>query len=125
VSEPRSAGGRWRPFVVAGAVALVVVVAFIAFLAARTPVTATSQVLAGVVVSCDAGIGLESEACRDTVDAIISAGPPTRTFELEDVARVDLRRSMFGFGPECEAAWFLERYPDDPVATEAVACPAP
>lgn len=125
MNVPHLGPPRWVPLLIAVGLGLAACAVAVVALGTRAPVTADSELLAGVVIRCDAGAGLGIEACRDSVDAIIAVGPPTRTFEITDVARVELHRSWFGFGSECEVQWYLERYADSPVATEAVRCPAP
>lgn len=94
-----------------------------AFLATRSPVSAESTVDADVTIECDAGAGLDPARCLAWGDAQLSAGSPSPTFEMDDLARLELTRSLFGFGGDCSAVYFIERYPNEAVWTEAVDCP--
>lgn len=88
----------------------------------RPPLEVVATVDPDVTVTCSAWASASAEGCRDWGDEVLSAGPPSRTFEMDDVTRLSLERGVFGGG--CEASYFLERYPKDPAWTDAVACPA-
>ena len=102
-------------------VALAIAVGFWAF--GRASVEATSTVDPDVAIACAASTGTDEGACGAWADEILAAGPPSTTFELKDLARLELSRTLLGFGAECEAAYFLGRYLDSPVWTEPVPCP--
>ena len=106
----------------AGAVVLVAAIA-VAVLLLRPPVDVASEVDPDVTISCAASVGLAEVACRERGDAILGDGPPSFTFEMEDLARLELDRSLLGLGSDCTAAYFIERYPDQAVFTDEVACP--
>ena len=78
----------------------------------------------GITVECTGWTGV-STGCAAWGEEILAAGPPSNTFEMEDVVRLRLDRRGFGFGRACEAAYFLSRYPDEPAWTDEVACRAP
>ena len=86
-------------------------------------VRATSSALPGVAIVCSGSTRISSaEACRAWGDAILGEGPPSHTFNIEDLARLELSRPLLGLAGACEADWFLGRYPDDAVWAEEVAC---
>ena len=60
--------------------------------------------------------------CDEWGEAILSAGAPSTTFELEDVVRVRMDRPTFGFADRCTVEYFLSRYPDEVAWTENVDC---
>ena len=74
-----------------------------------------------VLIRCPAATS--EEACAAWGDRVLAAGPPSTTFEMEDVVRVELRRGTLGIGESCEAAYVIGRYPDEPVWDETVDCP--
>ena len=93
-----------------------------AWLLARSPVAATSAGDRDVEIVCAASTGVDEAGCAEWGDEILAAGPPSTTFEMDDLARLELSRALLGFGGECEVAYILGRYPDSPVWTEQVAC---
>ncbi len=97
-------------------------VAFVAWQLVRAPVEASSAVAPEVAIVCAASTGVGADACAAWGDELLAAGPPSTTFELKDLARVELSRALLGFGGQCEAAYFLGRYPDRAVWSEPVAC---
>lgn len=112
-----------RPLaLLAGLVVLAAVIGGM-LLVARPPVSVASASDADVTIECDAGTGLSADQCRSWGDATLAAGPPSATFEMDDVARLELTRSLFGLGSECSAVYAIERYPDRPAWTEPVDCP--
>lgn len=111
----------WKKGILAAAVLLAVLVGAGAWLL-RPPVRTTSEVDADVAIVCAASTAAEVHACGAWGDELLSAGPPSTTFEMDDLVRLELSRSAFGFGGECEAAYYLGRYPDRPVWTEQVDC---
>lgn len=110
---------KWN--VVALGVIVLVVVAVGAFVVTRPVVQGTSTVDADVTVRCEASAG-SVEACVAWGDAILADGPPSTTFEMQDVARLVIRRPMFGLAAPCQVDYFLQRYPDDPVWNEDTPC---
>lgn len=104
--------------VVVVALAAVLVAAWVLVLG-RPTVEATSSVDADVTVRCE---GVNSDdACRSFGDALLASGPPSNTFEMEDLALLEIRRPLFGEG--CRARYYLQRYVDDPAWTEEISCP--
>jgi len=102
--------------------AAVIVLALSYLFLAGSPVTADSSVLPPVAIDCEGSTGVGVDECRAWGDAILAKGAPSFTFEMDDLARLTLTRPMFGLASTCEANWFLGRFPDDAVWTEAVAC---
>ncbi len=104
-------------------VAVVVPLAgLIGFRIAAAPTTVSSS-NSDVTVECDSSVAAGD--CTAWGDAILRAGAPSHTFEIEDLERLELTRSMFGFGATCHAAYFIGRYPGDAVWTNVVTCPSP
>jgi hypothetical protein len=99
-----------------------VVIGAAAWLVLRPGVERTSTIDTDVTVACAGSTGLDADACVAWGDGLLAEGAPSTTFELEDVSRLELTRSGFGYG-SCEARWFLQRYPDEASWTEPVACP--
>jgi hypothetical protein len=99
----------------------ILLTAAVAWFLLRPGVEVTSTVNPSVIVQCTARTSASEEACRDRGDAILAEGAPSNTFELEDVVRLRLDRSLYAEG--CTAQYFLSRYPDEVVWTEPVACP--
>ena len=75
-----------------------------------------------VTAECSGWTGV-SEGCFDWGNDVLAQGPPSTTFELEDVVRIRLDRPMLGFAESCVAEYFLGRYPDEVVWSEDVPCP--
>jgi hypothetical protein len=88
----------------------------------RSPVEAPSAVQSGVTIECDAWSGVDAAGCGAWGDAILSAGPPSRTFNMSDVERLRLQGPVLGLG-ECTAEYFLGRNPTNPVWDDETACP--
>jgi hypothetical protein len=103
-------------------VLVAVVVALAAVLFLRPDAAATSSVDPDVSVECTAATGVGDASCLAWGDGILAEGSPSTTFEAEDVVRLRLDRELLGFGGSCTAEWFLGRYPDEVVWTEAVTC---
>lgn len=99
-------------------VALVGVAAFVLL----RPPTEISASGSGVMIRCDASV--VAEDCGSWGDAVLADGAPSSTFDMADFERLELTRSLFGFGSSCQAAYFIGRYPDDAAWTEDVPCPA-
>jgi hypothetical protein len=109
--------------IVAGVVVLVVVAAGLWLFLGRPTVEATSTVDPDVTIRCDGSTSVSEAACRDWGDEILAAGPPSHTFEMKDLSRLDLSRALLGFSDTCEASFFLERYESDSAWNEEVPCP--
>jgi hypothetical protein len=107
--------------VTVGVLVLVALSAFV-YLLLAPPVTVESTAQSGVTVECTAATGMDDEQCVAWGDEVIAAGPPSFTFEMEDLARLELDRSAFGFGSSCEAAYLVSRT-DEPIWREEVPCP--
>lgn len=103
-----------------GAVA-VVLAALVVFALLRTTTEVSSSVDPDVTVRCDGSIA--EDACAAWGDAILADGAPSFTFDMENLVRLELSRSMFGVGATCEAAYFIGRNPNEAVWTEEFACP--
>lgn len=85
----------------------------------RPTAEATSSVDPDVTVRCE---GVSSEdACRAVGDALLESGPPSNTFEMEDLALLEIRRPLFEDG--CRVRYYLQRYVDDPAWSEDLPCP--
>ena len=106
-------------------VAVVVLVAAVVFLALRPPARATGSGggASGVAIECAAGAGLDDAACARWGTERLAEGPPSNTFEMEDLGRLALTRDLLGLAGPCHAAYYTTRYADDPVWTEVVPCP--
>ena len=63
-----------------------------------------------------------TERCGEWGEAILAAGAPSTTFELEDVVRLRMDRPTFGLADRCTVEYFLGRYPDEVAWTEDVDC---
>lgn len=85
-------------------------------------VAATASVDPDVTVRCPGSLSVE--ACADWGDRVLADGPPSTTFEMQDLVRIELSRGVLGAGSTCQAAYFIGRYPDEAVWDEEVACPA-
>ena len=101
----------------------VVVVVALAWLA-RPSTRAASAVYPEVTIECAAMTGTDVDACRAWGDAILDRGPPSFTFEMDDLTRLRIHRSVLGFGSTCEVSYFTSRYPDDPVWSDEIPCTA-
>jgi hypothetical protein len=111
-----------RTGILVAALTLALVVGVSAWLLLRPTSRVASSADADVTIVCAASTGIDADACGAWGDEVLAAGPPSTTFELNDLVRLELSRSALGFGDECEAAYYLGRYPDQPVWTEQVAC---
>ena len=108
-----------RILVIAAGVVLVAGIAFA--LRGAVPTVVADVEGSGVSVECTGWTGVSS-ACGEWGTAVLGAGAPSNTFEMEDVNRLVLDRGTFGFASDCEARYFLSRYPDEPAWTEPIAC---
>lgn len=88
---------------------------------ARPTTSGASSVDSGVTIQCRPSTGV-TDGCLSWGDAILGDGAPSHTFEMDDLARLELDRALLGVGDTCTATYFIERYPDDPVWTEEVPC---
>lgn len=112
-----------RVLLIAAGLILVLLAAFVAWQTLRPPARATSAVDPDVTIVCSASSGVDEAACATWGDGILAAGPPSTTFEMVDLVRLELSKAFVGFGfGECEAEYFLGRYPDSAVWTETVDC---
>ncbi|MDQ4036377.1 MAG: hypothetical protein M3153_10660 [Chloroflexota bacterium] len=86
------------------------------------PVTAVgSTLIPGVRIECAGSTGVKDD-CRAWGDEILAEGPPSTTFEMDDLVRLRLERPMLGFASTCVAEYFVSRYPDDATWDDEVAC---
>jgi hypothetical protein len=104
------------------AIAALVVIGLAAAFVLRPPARVTSEVDPDVTIECAAATAASAEECLDWGDELISGGPPSTTFEMDDLARLRIDRPLFGFGSPCQVEYFLQRYPDDPVWESDVPC---
>lgn len=113
-----------RRVIVAAALGVGAVVALVVgwLVIGRPSVRAESTVMPGVAIECAGPTGVSAATCAAWGDDILRRGPPSATFGMEDLARLEVRREAWGFAGDCEAAFFIGRYPDDPVWTEDVPC---
>lgn len=100
----------------------VVILAGAWFVLGRSGVEAASAVDPDVTITCDAWTSVSLEACGSWGDGILQAGPPSRTFEMDDLAHLAISRQTFGLAASCRVEYFLERYANDPAWTDEVAC---
>ncbi|MGH2402221.1 MAG: hypothetical protein ACRDE6_05875 [Candidatus Limnocylindria bacterium] len=105
-----------------GVLAIVAVVAAaLVFLRVGSVTTAESTLQPGVTIECADSTGVTGE-CAGWGDEILAAGPPSTTFEMDDLVRLRLDRPMLGFASTCVAEYFVSRYPDDALWDDEVAC---
>jgi hypothetical protein len=101
-------------------VALVGVGVYLAF--GRPSVEGVSSTDPDVTVECTAATGVSATECGTWGDEIVALGPPSTTFEMDDLARLRIDRPLFGFGSPCQVEYFLERYPADSTWDSDVPC---
>ena len=89
----------------------------------RSPVEAPSTAVSGVTIECDPWTGLSAGDCASWGDAILAGGPPSRTFNMEDLARLRLSGAPLSLG-SCRADWFLGRDRVRPVWSDELECAA-
>ncbi len=89
----------------------------------RSPVEAPSVALPGVTIECDAWTGVSAGACGSWGDEILAGGPPSRTFNMEDLERLRLSGAPLALG-SCRAEWFLGRDLLQPVWSDELECAA-
>lgn len=104
------------------AVLVLLGVAAAAYVALRSPTLATSVVDPDVTIECAASASVSAEACGAWGDEILGLGPPSATFEMEDLSRLAISGPLLGLGSSCRVEYFLQRYPDDAVWTEDIPC---
>ncbi len=104
------------------ALAIVVAALYVA-LRGGSAVLATASGDPEITIECSGSTGV-ADGCRAWGDAVLASGPPSTTFEIEDVVRVRFDRELLGFGSACSVSYFVGRYPDAPVWTEETACRA-
>jgi len=108
-----------------GATLLAVVlvpVAVAALLLARPTAQVASSVDPDVTIRCDGSTAVLRDACLVWGDEVLALGPPSSTFEMEDVAVLALSRPLLGFGSPCQADYFLQRYPNDAAWNADIPC---
>lgn len=93
----------------------------VALLLGSAVVAAPAQ-SSGVTIECSGPTRASPDVCREWGDEVLAAGPPSSTFEMDDVVRLRLDRPMLGFASTCRAEYFLSRYPDDVAWAESVSC---
>lgn len=99
---------------------LLVAAAVAWFVILRPGVSVAASEDPDVTIECTASLGLDEDGCRGLGDAVLAGGPPTTTFELEDVARIRIDGGPFG--GDCRVEYFLGRYPDEVAWTQEGAC---
>ena len=106
---------------VAVAAAVLVTAAVVALLVVVRPsASVASAVDPDVTIEC---AGFESDDdCMRSGDALLADGPPSTTFEMDDLARLEIGRPPFGEASTCSVAWFIESYPREAVWHEEVPC---
>ncbi|MDQ3690617.1 MAG: hypothetical protein M3406_11415 [Chloroflexota bacterium] len=107
---------------IGAAVFVLGVAGILAFLVLRPPVEAASAARPDVTIECSAATGVSVDACRGWGDELLAAGPPSHTFELDDLARLVLDRSAFGLGSACEVSYFISRDATNRVWHDEIAC---
>jgi hypothetical protein len=103
-------------------VAFLAVVGVLGFRVLRPPVEAASAASPAVTVECSAATGVSVDACRGWGDQLLAEGPPSHTFEMDDLARLVFDRSTFGLGPTCEVSYFISRDAQNRVWHDEVTC---
>ncbi|HEX7195800.1 MAG TPA: hypothetical protein VF364_03085 [Candidatus Limnocylindria bacterium] len=111
-----------RMNVIVVAVVLLAAVAIgLVLLRAGSATVAESALEGGVTIECAGSTGIAAE-CGAWGDEILADGPPSTTFEMEDLVRLRLDRPMLGLASTCVAEYFVSRYPDDAIWDDEVAC---
>lgn len=114
--------GAMRKIGAALAVVVLVPLAVAVLLLARPAIDVVSSTDPDVTIRCDGSTPISPDACMDWGDQILAKGAPSMTFEMEDLARLELSRPMLGFAAECRAAFFLQRYPNESAWEEESEC---
>jgi hypothetical protein len=107
--------------IIIGVLVLLLVGAGIYLFLLRTPVEAPSTAMAAVTIECDAWTGATVDGCRAWGDRLLASGPPSRTFNMEDLERLRLSGTPLGLGA-CRVAYYLGRDLDRPVWNEETDC---
>jgi hypothetical protein len=102
---------------------LVLAAVAVAWILLQPGVTARSGVYPDVTIKCGAATAMDAPACLAWGDQVLLADPAPLTFERSDLARLQLDRSLLGWGGTCTVAYYVGRYPDDPVWSGEVPCP--
>jgi len=92
------------------------------YLATRPGQEVTSASNPEVVVTCDGSTGVSADHCRSWGDDVLALGPPSATFELQDVNHLHFSKPLFGLGSPCHVEYYLGRYADDPAWEDDVPC---
>jgi hypothetical protein len=104
------------------AVLVLVLVGATVVLAVRPGQEVASASDPDVTVTCDGSTGVGADQCQVWGDDVLALGPPSTTFEFQDVNRLHLSKPLFGFGSPCRVQYYIERYPDDPAWEDDVPC---
>ena len=107
---------------IGAAAAFLALAGVLAYLVLRPPVEAASATDPGVMVECSAATGVSGDECVAWGDEILVDGPPSHTFEMDDLARLVIDRSTFGLGPTCEVSYFISRDAQNRVWHDEVTC---
>jgi hypothetical protein len=104
-------------------VAVLVLAAGAVYVVSRAATSVVAEHVGPMQISaeCTGWTGV-TERCREWGEAVLAAGAPSTTFELEDVVRIRLDRPTFGLAGRCTAEYFVGRYPDEVAWTEDVDC---
>jgi hypothetical protein len=109
--------------IIIGVLILVLIGAGIYLFLLRSPVEAPSTAMAAVTIECDAWTGLTADGCGAWGDRLLAAGPPSRTFNMEDLERLRLSGAPLGLGA-CRVAYYVGRNLVHPVWNEETDCAA-
>ena len=104
------------------AAAAIVAVAVLVFLALRPSASGPSVVDPDVTIECVGSTGMDAEACVALGDRILAAGPPSFTFELNDLTLLTVDRGLLGFAPTCRVEYIIGRFAEPAWVTEEVDC---
>lgn len=114
--------GAMRKIGAALTAVVLVPVAVATLLLARPAVDVVSSADPDVTIRCDGSTSVPPAVCLDWGNQLLRAAPPSMTFEMQDLARLEISRPMLGFAAECRVAFFLQRYPNDSVSEEVSEC---
>lgn len=103
-------------------VLLIALVGGTVYLAVRPGHEVSSASDPDVSFTCDGSTGVDADQCTTWGDDVLALGPPSTTFELQDVSLLHFSKPLFGFGSPCRVEYYLQRYADDPVWEEDVPC---
>ena len=107
---------------IGAAAALLALACVLAYLVLRPPVEAASATDSGIMIECSAATGVSGNECLAWGDEVLADGPPSHTFEMDDLARLVIDRSTFGLGPTCEVSYFISRDAQNQVWHDEVTC---